>query len=215
MGLGVVHDSGETALVAGAFVGVSPARRMRLVMQTIVIHQLRQVIDAANLADEWAGGQTCWWRGQADVKWELKPSIFRDDHSCFREGNIARRFMQSARARHTHCPQDDDVVAWLFMMQHYGLPTRLLDWSLSPLVAVHFACHSHFASDGVLYCTGPAELNHEQIGVDPRGLGIASPRARLRNPDRAIDFEVRALFAAAIEGVPGHLVERWQFSRIT
>jgi hypothetical protein len=51
----------------------------------------------------------------------------------------------------------------MFLMQHYGVPTRLLDWSESPLVALYFVVHDKNgrlrAKDGALWILFPLELN--------------------------------------------------------
>lgn len=45
---------------------------------------------------------------------------------------------------------DDDVVA-LMVLRHYGVPTRLLDWSWSPWIAAYFAVQSHERDDGEIW----------------------------------------------------------------
>ena len=65
------------------------------------------------------------------------------------EQRIFRLFKERALPYMTHHPRN--AWEWLAMAQHYGLPTRLLDWSYNPLVACYFAVEKEFAGDSVLY----------------------------------------------------------------
>jgi hypothetical protein len=105
------------------------------------IEKARKEIGCSSLDSEEA-----WFRGHTNSNFELLPSLFRS----FDEPNSKRswdKIMQiesdlfwefSARARQIHGKLENhwDI---LFAMQHYGTPTRLLDWSETLAVAIYFA----------------------------------------------------------------------------
>ena len=68
-----------------------------------------------------------------------------------REVAIVREFMRRAHHYLPDVPRDDNWLEWLALMQHHGAPTRLLDWTYSPSVAVHFAL-SHAARQPAEFC---------------------------------------------------------------
>jgi hypothetical protein len=85
------------------------------------------------------------FRGQMDASWHLQPTIERVVEqnpvmpvSAF-EDYINREFRRLARNFISNTPRDENRLEWLALMRHYGAPTRLLDWSRSPFVALFFA----------------------------------------------------------------------------
>lgn len=99
-----------------------------------------------------------WYRGQADSSWNLEPKFLRID-PLPSESHYINKFRQSATLILN--PKPTTEFEWLFLMQHYGVATRLLDWSESPLVGLYFAVSesSHHGTDGSLWVCLPTELN--------------------------------------------------------
>lgn len=99
-----------------------------------------------------------WFRGQGKECWELKPKLLRT-HTVEHEKSLINRFKQGATSLVDSPPKSE--FEWLFVMQHYGLATRLLDWSENPLVGLYFAVNKPEEQevDGVLWLLAPAEPN--------------------------------------------------------
>lgn len=83
-----------------------------------------------------ASWDTCWYRGCVSPGYTLLPSLFREEAVRKREGYLAIEFRRRA---HSRLSGMSSLFDWLCAMQHYGLPTRLLDWSESLAVALYFS----------------------------------------------------------------------------
>lgn len=81
------------------------------------------------------------FRGVKDAEYQLIPSVGRwygpPSHRKAYEVDLLEEFKRKALGYVERLPQSD--WDWLFLAQHHGLPTRLLDWSTSPLIALYFA----------------------------------------------------------------------------
>ena len=52
---------------------------------------------------------------------------------------LLREFCRRAHHYEKNIPEDDDKIEWLSLMQHFGAPTRVLDWTYSPYIGIYFA----------------------------------------------------------------------------
>ncbi len=92
--------------------------------------------------------------------WDLIPGVYRYNRDRLYEQNVCSDFITKAPARYPKsCPSLGDAASWLILMQHYRLPTRLLDWTESPLVALYFAVSKHKCFPGALWALNPYRLN--------------------------------------------------------
>ena len=103
-----------------------------------------------------------WFRGHSTVVKALLPSAQREPYCSARE-NIefwaGQRFRLRAPSFTSDLPKWDDHLSWLLLMQHYGVPTRLLDWTENVLVGLYFAVCDSQTDDGELWCMDHGRLN--------------------------------------------------------
>ena len=102
------------------------------------------------------------YRGLSDANYPLETTLMRlgGDYTQL-ERHLIRNFKKYA---HRSMVEKDSVWHWLSLAQHHGLPTRLLDWTYSPYVALHFATVNieHYDRDGVIWAVNYL-LAHKQL----------------------------------------------------
>jgi hypothetical protein len=129
---------------------------------------IRGVSDLVAALDELRRDATLapiWFRGCTRKAYRLVPSLGRDPFELKHERGLINAFKQNAVHLAEHRPQSE--WEWVFLARHHGVPTRLLDWTESPLIGLYFAVNSVQLSDrnddhdGALWVLLPTALNIE------------------------------------------------------
>ena len=101
-----------------------------------------------------------WYRGHSDESWDLTPSLLRHKDWEDKEKKLFQEFTKTASRLFDKRTNDWET---LFDMQHYWVPTRLLDWTSVMGVAMAFILHNDYSdsANSALFVLDPTALNSQ------------------------------------------------------
>lgn len=109
------------------------------------------------------------FRGHADENWKIESTLARflrthaknikTSWQARRESQAISRFQKAAHDFLNHLPEDKDTLEWLAVMRHYGAPTRLIDFTYSPITALFFAAGNPFRDFSVPFVVHAININ--------------------------------------------------------
>ena len=182
---------------------------MTLTLEISTLNEYLDIIkEIKNNYDCGFKGDALWYRGISDLeKFSLIPSILRgqlfdyNDTQFYNEVKIFNSFKKESRS---YIDVQNDNFLLLCYAQHFGVPTRLLDFSTNPLVALYFACKDLKSKDGAVWIINSKKYNEAvlRIAKEREGADVSVEQLQDVLVERASKFVVPAKiyqFPIAIE----------------
>jgi len=135
------------------------------------------------------------YRGQENKSWNLSPSIEREGLKTF-ESEIIKSFQRNAHL-YMDITNLNGTIEWLSILQHFGAPTRLLDWTYSPFVSAFFAMinKSVESEDAVIWALNIDSLIDKAKSISEKIKGFSFLTSQKYRFDRELeDDEFKKLF---------------------
>lgn len=108
---------------------------------------------------KWNAKGDPWFRGEPETATPLLPKLYRKGENHYNENELVQTFRSMGPTYSVSTvtpPPRENNNEWLFLMQHTGVPTRLLDWSQGLLQALFFALQE---DRPILWMLDPYQLN--------------------------------------------------------
>lgn len=178
-----------------------------------------------------------WYRGVSNCNHSLQPRIYREievnagkaaktESLSFVQGRkkeysaseyeILSHFIKEASGYLPHLPREDDLI-WMEYAQHFGVPTRLLDFSANPLVALYFCCKNGPQKDGAVWVLNEVNFQHWSCHAQfvLRNQGITRRQiidhiiAKQLKPEAAVSCDdQKVLMDRPVSYIPHHIDQR-------
>jgi hypothetical protein len=155
-----------------------------------------------------------WFRGSGKDDYELSPSLYRHPTIVAVKQLIALEADILTRFRQRSLPYLERAVIgdwdYLFLMQHYGVPTRLLDWTENPFVALFFALTTAirndsnpatYAHDSAVWVLDPVEWNAAALDhISYEGDVLSTDKEHLKGYAPGAQYDMMNILPVAMYG---------------